>query len=120
MVKQGAVHKLIFSCVSDFHEGKYTFRAKGAESEAVLTMCLYWILAYVFTGGAETHWNKLPTTVIETNVHISIRSVSFLPPGVVKVRHFQILHTKATKPLLKTNLNHNDIEIDLRSKNPLK
>ncbi len=37
MVKQGAVHKLIFSGVTDAHEGKYTFRAKGAESEAVLT-----------------------------------------------------------------------------------
>lgn len=56
--------------MSDFHEGKYTFRAKGAENEAVLTVCLYWILAYVFTGGAETHWNKLPTTVIETNMFI--------------------------------------------------
>ncbi|KAI3371505.1 hypothetical protein L3Q82_024091 [Scortum barcoo] len=37
VVKQGAVHKLIFSGVTDAHEGKYTFRAKGAESEAVLT-----------------------------------------------------------------------------------
>lgn len=117
MVKQGAVYKLIFSCVSDFHEGKYTFRAKGA----VLTMCLYWILAYVFTGGAETHWNKLPTTVIETNMFIFQSGLClFLAPGVAKVRHFQFLHTKATKPLLKTNLNHNDIEIELRSKNPLK
>ncbi|XP_035521440.1 immunoglobulin superfamily member 22-like [Morone saxatilis] len=38
VVKQGAVHKLIFSNVTDAHEGKYTFRAKGAESEAVLTI----------------------------------------------------------------------------------
>ncbi|XP_044213840.1 immunoglobulin superfamily member 22-like isoform X2 [Thunnus albacares] len=38
VVKQGAVHKLIFTGVSDAHEGKYTFRAKGAESEAVLTI----------------------------------------------------------------------------------
>ncbi|XP_044050814.1 immunoglobulin superfamily member 22-like isoform X2 [Siniperca chuatsi] len=38
VVKQGAVHKLIFSGVTDAHEGKYTFRAKGAESESVLTV----------------------------------------------------------------------------------
>ncbi|KAK2842051.1 hypothetical protein Q5P01_012251 [Channa striata] len=38
VVKQGAIHKLIFSSVTDAHEGKYTFRAKGAESEAVLTI----------------------------------------------------------------------------------
>nr|XP_033491616.1 immunoglobulin superfamily member 22-like isoform X1 [Epinephelus lanceolatus] len=38
VVKQGAVHKLIFSGVTDALEGKYTFRAKGAESEAVLTI----------------------------------------------------------------------------------
>lgn len=38
VVKQGAVHKLIFSGVGDEHEGKYTFRAKGAESEAVLAI----------------------------------------------------------------------------------
>lgn len=38
VVKQGAVHKLIFSSVTDAHEGKYTFRAKGAESEAVFTI----------------------------------------------------------------------------------
>ncbi|XP_037623781.1 immunoglobulin superfamily member 22-like [Sebastes umbrosus] len=38
VVKQGAVHKLVFSGVTDAHEGKYTFRAKGAESEAVLTI----------------------------------------------------------------------------------
>ncbi|XP_071359708.1 immunoglobulin superfamily member 22-like isoform X3 [Trachinotus anak] len=38
VVKQGAVHKLIFSGVTDAHGGKYTFRAKGAESEAVLTI----------------------------------------------------------------------------------
>ncbi|XP_046907454.1 immunoglobulin superfamily member 22-like isoform X1 [Hypomesus transpacificus] len=38
VVKQGAVHKLLFTGVSDAHQGKYTFRAKGAESEAVLTI----------------------------------------------------------------------------------
>lgn len=38
VVKQGAVHKLMFSGVTQSHEGKYTFRAKGAESEAVLTI----------------------------------------------------------------------------------
>ncbi|XP_036390385.1 immunoglobulin superfamily member 22-like [Megalops cyprinoides] len=38
VVKQGAVHKLIFSNVGEEHEGKYTFRAKGAESEAVLSI----------------------------------------------------------------------------------
>ncbi|XP_047452409.1 immunoglobulin superfamily member 22-like isoform X2 [Mugil cephalus] len=38
VVKQGAVHKLIFSGVNESHEGKYTFRAKGAESEAVLSI----------------------------------------------------------------------------------
>ncbi|KAG7244515.1 hypothetical protein INR49_030167 [Caranx melampygus] len=38
VVKQGAVHKLIFSGVTDTDEGKYTFKAKGAESEAVLTI----------------------------------------------------------------------------------
>ncbi|KAJ8390911.1 hypothetical protein AAFF_G00098310 [Aldrovandia affinis] len=38
VVKQGAVHKLIFSKVGAEHEGKYTFRAKGAESEAVLAI----------------------------------------------------------------------------------
>ncbi|XP_053175920.1 immunoglobulin superfamily member 22-like [Scomber japonicus] len=36
--KQGAVHKLIFTGVTNAHEGKYTFRAKGAESEALLTI----------------------------------------------------------------------------------
>ncbi|XP_051779360.1 immunoglobulin superfamily member 22-like isoform X2 [Erpetoichthys calabaricus] len=38
IVKQGAVHKLIFDKVGDEHEGKYTFMAKGAESEAVLAI----------------------------------------------------------------------------------
>ncbi|XP_033823481.2 immunoglobulin superfamily member 22-like [Periophthalmus magnuspinnatus] len=38
VVKQGAVHKLLFSSVTDAHEGKYTFKAKGAESEAVLSI----------------------------------------------------------------------------------
>lgn len=34
IVKQGAVHKLIFPNMGPEHEGKYTFRARGAESEA--------------------------------------------------------------------------------------
>nr|KAF6342918.1 hypothetical protein mPipKuh1_006581 [Pipistrellus kuhlii] len=34
IVKQGAVHKLIFPNMGPEHEGKYTFWAKGAESEA--------------------------------------------------------------------------------------
>ncbi|XP_077902485.1 immunoglobulin superfamily member 22 isoform X3 [Ictidomys tridecemlineatus] len=34
IVKQGAVHKLIFPNMGPEYEGKYTFRAKGAESEA--------------------------------------------------------------------------------------
>uniref|UniRef100_A0A3Q3IVJ7 Immunoglobulin superfamily member 22 n=1 Tax=Monopterus albus TaxID=43700 RepID=A0A3Q3IVJ7_MONAL len=38
VVKQGAVHKLVFSGLTEAHEGKYTFKAKGAESEAVLTV----------------------------------------------------------------------------------
>ncbi|KAF7668959.1 hypothetical protein LDENG_00273520 [Lucifuga dentata] len=38
VVKQGTTHKLIISAVTDAHQGKYTFRAKGAESEAVLTI----------------------------------------------------------------------------------
>lgn len=38
VIKQGAVHKLLISSVTDAHEGKYTFKAKGAESEAVLTI----------------------------------------------------------------------------------
>ncbi|KAM7396477.1 hypothetical protein PAMP_019513 [Pampus punctatissimus] len=38
VVKQGAIHKLMFRGVTDAHEGKYTFRAKGAVSEAVLTI----------------------------------------------------------------------------------
>ncbi|KAF5918910.1 hypothetical protein HPG69_005951 [Diceros bicornis minor] len=33
IVKQGAVHKLIFPNMGPEHEGKYTFRAKAAESE---------------------------------------------------------------------------------------
>lgn len=36
VIKQGAVHKLVFINVRDEHEGKYSFSAKGAESEAVL------------------------------------------------------------------------------------
>uniref|UniRef100_A0A3Q1GCP6 Immunoglobulin superfamily member 22 n=1 Tax=Acanthochromis polyacanthus TaxID=80966 RepID=A0A3Q1GCP6_9TELE len=36
--KQGAVHKLVFSRVTETHEGQYTFRSKGAESEAVLSI----------------------------------------------------------------------------------
>uniref|UniRef100_A0A8B9H649 Immunoglobulin superfamily member 22 n=1 Tax=Astyanax mexicanus TaxID=7994 RepID=A0A8B9H649_ASTMX len=38
VVKQGAVHKLLIRNVGDEHEGQYTFRAKGAESEAVLNI----------------------------------------------------------------------------------
>ncbi|XP_026872193.2 immunoglobulin superfamily member 22 isoform X2 [Electrophorus electricus] len=38
VVKQGAVHKLVFSSVAEEHEGRYSFRAKGAESEAALTL----------------------------------------------------------------------------------
>jgi len=38
VVKQGALHKLVFAGVGDAHQGRYTFRAKGAESEAVLTI----------------------------------------------------------------------------------
>ncbi|XP_067902151.1 immunoglobulin superfamily member 22-like [Heterodontus francisci] len=38
IVKQGAVHKLIINKAGDESEGKYTFRAKGAESEAVLSI----------------------------------------------------------------------------------
>lgn len=54
VVKQGAVHKLIFAAVMDAHEGKYSFRTKGAESEAVLTvagqcavLCLYLMSARI-------------------------------------------------------------------------
>lgn len=36
VIKQGAVHKLVFIKVQDEHGGKYSFSAKGAESEAVL------------------------------------------------------------------------------------
>ncbi|KAL7858382.1 hypothetical protein AOLI_G00184840 [Acnodon oligacanthus] len=38
VIKQGAVHKLLFSSVGDEHEGKYTFRAKGVKNEAVLSI----------------------------------------------------------------------------------
>ncbi|XP_062402492.1 immunoglobulin superfamily member 22-like [Sardina pilchardus] len=38
VVKQGAVHKLLFGGVGGGHEGRYTFRANGAESEATLTI----------------------------------------------------------------------------------
>ncbi|KAM6960723.1 immunoglobulin superfamily member 22-like [Aplochiton taeniatus] len=38
VVKQGAVHKLVFAGVTDGHEAKYTFRSKGVESGAVLTI----------------------------------------------------------------------------------
>ncbi|XP_062919297.1 immunoglobulin superfamily member 22-like [Mobula hypostoma] len=38
IVKQGAVHKLIINNVDDDSEGKYTFKAKGAESEATLSI----------------------------------------------------------------------------------
>lgn len=53
VLKQGAVHKLIFSAVTDAHEGRYTFRAKGAESEAVLTVA-----------GACSY--ECPASVVET------------------------------------------------------
>nr|XP_006133509.1 immunoglobulin superfamily member 22 isoform X2 [Pelodiscus sinensis]XP_006133510.1 immunoglobulin superfamily member 22 isoform X2 [Pelodiscus sinensis]XP_014434234.1 immunoglobulin superfamily member 22 isoform X2 [Pelodiscus sinensis] len=38
IVKQGAVHKLIIDKMGEKHEGKYTFRAKGAESEATVAI----------------------------------------------------------------------------------
>ncbi|KAJ8249398.1 hypothetical protein GJAV_G00234370 [Gymnothorax javanicus] len=38
VVKQGAVHKLIFKKVGGHHEGKYTFKTKGAETEATLSI----------------------------------------------------------------------------------
>ncbi|CAM4567004.1 unnamed protein product [Lepidochelys olivacea] len=38
IVKQGAVHKLIIDKMGEEHEGKYTFRAKGAESEATVAI----------------------------------------------------------------------------------
>ncbi|KAF7702244.1 immunoglobulin superfamily member 22-like [Silurus meridionalis] len=36
VIKQGAVHKLVFNNVQEVHGGRYSFIAKGAESEAVL------------------------------------------------------------------------------------
>jgi len=60
VVKQGAVHRLIFSDVTDADEGKYTFRAKGAESEAVPTIAgLYYnfVFEYVFTDGGNIQFN---------------------------------------------------------------
>ncbi|KAI5626876.1 immunoglobulin-like and fibronectin type III domain-containing protein 1 [Silurus asotus] len=36
VIKQGAVHKLVFNNVQEVHEGRYSFIAKGAESEAFL------------------------------------------------------------------------------------
>lgn len=70
MVKQGAVHKLIFTCVTDAHEGKYTFRAKGAESEAVLTIAGECVCACVCRvdelGGEETSCRRnFPATVMK-------------------------------------------------------
>ncbi|XP_039206714.1 immunoglobulin superfamily member 22 [Crotalus tigris] len=38
IVKQGAVHKLIIDKMGEEYEGKYTFRAKGAESEATVSI----------------------------------------------------------------------------------
>ncbi|XP_005990539.1 immunoglobulin superfamily member 22 [Latimeria chalumnae] len=38
IVKQGAVHKILIKKVGGGNEGKYTFKAKGAESEAVLAI----------------------------------------------------------------------------------
>ncbi|XP_060132103.1 immunoglobulin superfamily member 22 isoform X1 [Zootoca vivipara] len=38
IVKQGAVHKLIIDKLGEDTEGKYTFRAKGAESEATVSI----------------------------------------------------------------------------------
>ncbi|XP_053123582.1 immunoglobulin superfamily member 22 isoform X1 [Hemicordylus capensis] len=38
IVKQGAVHKLIIDKMGEDFEGKYTFRAKGAESEATVSI----------------------------------------------------------------------------------
>lgn len=38
IVKQGAVHKLIIDKMGEAYEGKYTFRAKGAESEATVSI----------------------------------------------------------------------------------
>uniref|UniRef100_A0A8D0C6T6 Immunoglobulin superfamily member 22 n=1 Tax=Salvator merianae TaxID=96440 RepID=A0A8D0C6T6_SALMN len=38
IIKQGAVHKLIIDKMGDKFEGKYTFRAKGAESEATVSI----------------------------------------------------------------------------------
>ena len=52
IVKQGAVHKLIFPNMGPQHEGKYTFRAKGAESEA----------SVFIAGKVATHCRQAPTT----------------------------------------------------------
>ncbi|KAJ7344394.1 hypothetical protein JRQ81_000344 [Phrynocephalus forsythii] len=38
IIKQGAVHKLIIDNMGEEFEGKYTFRAKGAESEATVSI----------------------------------------------------------------------------------
>ncbi|XP_020666573.3 immunoglobulin superfamily member 22 [Pogona vitticeps] len=38
IIKQGAVHKLIIDNMGEDSEGKYTFRAKGAESEATVSI----------------------------------------------------------------------------------
>lgn len=65
VLKQGAVHKLIFSAVTDAHEGRYTFRAKGAESEAVLTVagvCSY----------------ECPASVVETKPEFIFKILSVL------------------------------------------
>nr|XP_060624176.1 immunoglobulin superfamily member 22 [Anolis sagrei ordinatus] len=38
IIKQGAVHKIIIDKMGEEFEGKYTFRAKGAESEATVSI----------------------------------------------------------------------------------
>ena len=46
--------------MTDADEGKYTFRAKGAESEAVPTIAgLYYnfVFEYVFTDGGNIQFN---------------------------------------------------------------
>lgn len=61
-VKQRAVHKLMFSGVTDTHEGRYTLRAKGAENEVELTIagqcwvCIRCWTIVSFTG--ETDANR--------------------------------------------------------------
>lgn len=65
MFKQGAIHKLIFAGVTNAHEGKYTFRAKGAESEALLTIAG----VCVCLGGGGHCQNQMTSTksILEVN-----------------------------------------------------